>query len=108
MAKSKTNRWVLWSEEEVKLLKKLYRRGRASEIAERTGRPLTAVRQKAYTMGIKTRECRLWSANEVELLKKLYPKESTKSIAAKLGRPSSMVIIKACQIGIRKKETYLP
>ncbi|MQY62040.1 hypothetical protein GH146_01970 [archaeon] len=86
MAKSKTNRWVLWSKDEVKLLKKLFPRGRASEIAERTGRPLTAVRQKAYTMGIKTRERHLWSANEVKLLKKLYTKESAKSIAATVPR----------------------
>ena len=72
MAKNKKNRWVLWSEDEVKLLKKLFPRGRAREVVEQTGRPLTAVRQKAYSMGIKTRECRLWSANEVKLLKKLY------------------------------------
>ena len=53
------------------------RSGRASEIAERIGRPLTAVRQKAYDMGIKTRESRLWSASEVQLLKELYPNEDS-------------------------------
>lgn len=44
-----------WSEDEVKLLKRLFWRGRAREIAEQIGRPLTAVRQKAYSMGIKRR-----------------------------------------------------
>jgi len=63
--------WISWSEDEVKLLKRLFPRRRAMEIAERTGRPLTAVKQKAYSLGIKTRENRKWSASEIELLKKL-------------------------------------
>jgi len=37
----KKNSWVAWSEDEVKLLKRLFPRGRAREIAEQTGRPLT-------------------------------------------------------------------
>ncbi len=82
----KKNGWVSWSEDEVKLLKKLFPLGRAREVAEHTGRPLTAVRQKAYSMGIKTRERRLWSAKEIKLLKKIYPTENTQSIADKLGR----------------------
>jgi len=40
---------------------------------------MTAVRQKAYNLGIKTRELHLWSANEVKLLKKLYPSENTQN-----------------------------
>ena len=72
-AKIKKNNWVAWSEDEVKLLKKLFPRGRAREIAEQTGRSLATVRQKAYNMGINTRQRRLWSANEVKLLRKLYP-----------------------------------
>ena len=80
-AEIKKSSWVAWSEDEVKLLKRLFPRGRAREIAEQTGRALTAVRQKAYSMGIKTRERRLWAANEIELLKKLYPSENTQSIA---------------------------
>ena len=77
----KKNGWVAWSEDEVKLLKRLFPHGRARKIAEQTGRPSTAVKQKAYSMGIKTGEQRLWSANEVKLLKKLYPTENTQSIA---------------------------
>jgi hypothetical protein len=72
MAKSKKNGWVSWSEDEVKLLRKLFPHGKARQISEQIGRPLTAVKQKAYSMGLKTRECpRLWSANEVKLLEKL-------------------------------------
>jgi len=47
MAKGRKNSWVLWSKDEVKLLRKLSPRGRGREVAERTGRPWTAVRQKA-------------------------------------------------------------
>ena len=104
-AEIKKNSWVAWSEDEVKLLKRLFPRGRAREIAEQTGRPLTAVRQKAYSMGIKTREWRLWSANEIKLLKKLYPSENTQSIADKLGRPSEWVRHKANRLGIKKVGT---
>ena len=102
MAKSKKNSWVAWSKDEVKLLKKLFPLGRAREVAEQTGRPLTAVRQKAYSMGIKTRERRFWSANEIQLLKKLYPSENTQSIADKLGRSSVRVRHKANLIGLKK------
>jgi len=101
-ANTKKSGWVSWSEDEVKLLKKLFPRGRAREIAEQTGRPLTAVKQKAYSMGIKTREWRRWSANEIKLLKKLYPSENTQSIADKLGRSSEWVRYKASLIGLKK------
>ena len=103
MTKSKKNGWFSWSEDEVKLLKKLFSRGRAREIAEQTGRPLTAVRQKAYSMGINTRGRRLWSAKEIKLLKKLYPTEDTRSIADKLGRSYGAVVAKASAIGLKKK-----
>ncbi len=56
MAKMKKNSRVAWSEDEVKLLKRLFPRGRAREIAEQIGRPLTAVKHKAYSIGIKTKE----------------------------------------------------
>ena len=102
MAKNKKNSWVIWSEDEVKLLKRLFPCGRAREIAEQTGRPLTAVRQKAYSMGIKTRELHLLSANEVKLLKKLYPTENTQSIADKLGLSSEQVRNKANYLGLKK------
>ncbi len=100
MAKNKKNSWAAWSEDEVKLLKRLFPRGRAREIAEQTGRSLAAVKHKAYSMGIKTREWRLWSANEIKLLKKLYPTENTQSIADKLGRSRISINHKGCNIGL--------
>ncbi|HUU17001.1 MAG TPA: hypothetical protein VMW72_07625 [Sedimentisphaerales bacterium] len=105
MAKSKKQKGVAWSKDEVKLLKKLFPRGRAREIANQTGRSLAAVRQKAYSMRIKTREQSLWSATEIRLLKKLYPSENTQSIAGKLGRSRISIKQKACNIGLKKAAT---
>jgi len=99
MVKSKKKKGTAWSKDEVKLLKKLFPRGRAREIAEQTGRSLATVRQKAYNMGINTRERRLWSAYEIELLK------NTQSIADKLGRPLESVKTIAYLNGLKKVGT---
>ena len=107
-AKIKKSGWVSWSEDEVKLLKKLFPRGKAREIADQIGRPLTAVRQKAYSMGLKTRECHRWSANEVELLKKLYPNENTRSMANKLGRSMGAVMKKASSLSLKNVRRPTP
>ena len=51
----KTKRYVekLWTAEELELLKKLYPTSTSvQEIAEKIGRPLGAVRQKAYNLGL--------------------------------------------------------
>jgi hypothetical protein len=94
---------IAWSKDEVKLLKKLYPDGGAGEIAERIGRPLTAVRQKAYNMRIRTRENRFWSANEIRQLKRLYPSETVQSIADKLGRSYRAVVAKAYKLGLTEE-----
>ncbi len=101
--KTKKEAWIVWSKDEVKLLKKLYPDGGAGEIAERIGRPLTAVRQKAYNMGIKTREIRFWSAGEIRRLKRLYPSENVQSIADKLGRSYRAVAAKAHKLGLTEE-----
>ncbi len=84
------------------MLKGLFPRGRAKEIAEQTGLPLTAG-QEAYSMGIKIREFHIWSVNEVKLIKKLYQCETAQSIADKLGISTNQVRYKASLIGIKKE-----
>jgi len=101
MAKSNKNTWILWSEDEVKLLKKLFPKGKTRQIADQTGRTFAAVRQKAYDMGLKTREWRLWSADEIKLLY-LHQNQTVQSIADILGRPLTAVCKKASSIGLRK------
>ncbi len=110
MQKAKVKQSIrhLWSKNEVRLLKKLYPDGRAREIAKRTGRPLTAIKQKAYSMGITINEKWKWSAEEIKLLKKLYPNESIRNIAEKLGRSKQAVMHKAHDEGLGLKKKKYP
>ncbi|MBW1945979.1 MAG: hypothetical protein JRJ51_24605, partial [Deltaproteobacteria bacterium] len=108
MVKKKKKGWVSWSEEELKLLKRLFLLGKARQIVEKTGRPLTAVRQKAYSMGLRTRPNRLWSASEIEVVKRLYPTEATQNIADRLGRSVEAVSARAHSMGVRKTEPHGP
>ncbi len=103
-AKAKKSRPPPWSEGEVKLLKELYPGGRAEEIAERTGRPLTSVRRRAYYMGIQAGEYRRWAANEVQLLKELYRDGTAQSIADKLGRTVAAIATKAHKLGLTEEK----
>ncbi len=102
-AKTENRTGIAWSLDEVRRLRKLFPLGRARELAEQTGRPLTAVRQKAYSLGLRGREYRRWSAEEIRMLKKLYPNETAQTIADKLGRSCETVEGKASTIGLRKQ-----
>jgi len=106
MAKSNKNTLILWSEDEVKLLKKLFPKGKTRQIADQTGRTLAAVRRKAFKMGFKTRDWRLWSADEIKLLYKLYQNQTIQSIADILGRSLNTVYKKASNLGLRKDIFY--
>ena len=99
MAKSKKIKSIRWSQEENKLLKRLFPSGREKEIVEQTGRTLAAVRQRAYTIGIKT--TRSWSANELKLLKKLYTKVKAREIAEQTGRTIGSLRERARQLGLQ-------
>ena len=107
MAKSKKNTWIRWSADEIKLLKKLFPKGKTRQISDQTGRAFTAVRQKAYDMGLKTRECRLWSADEIKLLQENYLKKNWRELADMFGRSSETIIRKANSIGLRKMKIYV-
>ena len=103
-AKTKKKGRLAWSKDEIKLLKRLFPRGRAKEVAEQTGRTLAAVKQRAYEIGLKTGKYRRWSPDEVKLLKRLHAKEKIQSIADKLGRSYKTVKGKAHSIGLKKQE----
>ena len=96
-----------WMKDDIKLPKKLYPRGNTKKIAERLNRPLTAVRQKAYDIGIKTDVYYYWSKEEVKLLKKLYTNTITQELAKRLGRSVGSIKTKAHQLGLRKTDSYL-
>ena len=96
-----------WTKDDIKLLKKLYPHGNTKMIAERLNRPLTAVRQKAYDIGMKTDIYQYWSKADINLLKKLYPNTVTQKLADRLKRSAGSIKTKARQLGLRKTESSL-
>ncbi len=106
--KKRTTGRVPWSQDELRLLRRLFPLGKARDVAEKTERPLSAVRQKAYSLGLRTRDNRLWSASEIKTVARLYPVESARSIAGKLGRTLEAVHARAQSIGVKKAESYGP
>jgi len=96
-----------WTKDDIRLLKKLYPHGNTRKIAERLNRPLTAVRQKAYDMGMKTNVYQYWSKGDIKLLEKLYPNAITQELAERLGRSAGSIKTKARQLGLRKTDSYL-
>ena len=108
MVKKKDKRWARWSKYELRLLKRLFPLGKAQQIAEKTGRPATAVKQKAYSMGLATRENRLWTASEIKIVRTLFLTKYTQKIADRLGRTVQAVISRASSMGIRKTKPASP
>lgn len=109
MAKKKTlikGPWS-WTKDDIRLLKRLYPKGNIKKIAERLNRPLTAVRQKAYDMGMKTDVYNYWTKDELKLLRKCYANTVTQELADKLKRSAGSVKTKARQLGLKKTKRYL-
>jgi len=98
-----------WTKNDIKLLKKLYPKGNIKKIAERLNRPLTAVRQKAYDigMGMKSDVYNYWTKEDLQLLKKLYANTVTTELAKRLKRSAGSIKTKARQLGVRKSDSYL-
>lgn len=96
-----------WTKDDIKLLKRLYPHGNTKKIAERLNRPLTAVRQKAYDIGMKTDVYRYWSKGDIKLLKKLYPCTITQELAERFARSAGSIKTKARQLGLKKTESYI-
>ena len=96
-----------WTPDDIKLLKKLYPSGNIKMIAERLNRPLTAVRQKAYDMGMKTDIYRYWTEEDLKLLSRLYPDMTTEELAKRFKRSEGSIKTKALQLKLRKSPQYL-
>ena len=96
-----------WTQDDIKLLKRLYPRGNTRMIAEKLGRPLTAVRQKAYDMGMKTEVYNYWTEDDLAILTRLYPEMETNELAKRFGRSAGSIKTKARQLGLKKSKSYL-
>ena len=91
-----------WSEQEVNLLRSQYSDMPLCLLAQKLCRPVTAVRQRAYEMGLKTERFNYWSVNDERFLKKYFAGRSTHSIAKELGRSLQAVKGKAQRMGLKK------
>ena len=96
-----------WTKEDIRLLKRLYPKGNIKKLAERLNRPLTAVRQKAYDIGMKSDVYNYWTKEDLQLLRKLYANTVTAEIAARLKRSAGSVKTKARQLGLKKSQSFL-
>ena len=91
-----------WTAEEIKLLKKIYPLGNTQQVADKLERPLTAVRQKAYDLGLKTKNYNFWTDEQIKLLKKLYPISPIKDLSKKFKRSPDSIRIKASKLNLKK------
>ncbi|MCK5172872.1 MAG: hypothetical protein KAR47_05740 [Planctomycetes bacterium] len=90
-----------WSSNEVERLAKLFPTTPNEEIAERIGRSLDAIANKARKMGLRKME--FWSEEEDKLLKKLYKKLSYEQLARRLGRTRGATQIRVIVLGLECK-----
>lgn len=122
--------FVRWTPDEVALLRELYPHRRASEVAERIGRPLPSVYAMATKLGLQKsaefraspasgrllpggrgqnqpRNWRAWTDEDVAYLRAHFPVERTADVAKVLGRNASTTSQKARLLGLKKSPAYL-
>ena len=95
-----------WSPRETELVEKLYPIDGPFKLSKKLARSIPAVKQRAYSMGLKrkghNRYCQ-WQADELRLLKKEYPNANSIKLAKRIGRPLSAVRQMAYELGLTKK-----
>ena len=105
MAKSKRGHGHKWTAKEVALLKELYPECPFGEIAKRLGRSVAAVKQRAYSLGLKRKSYlqKLWKPEDIALLKKLYPECPFDEISKRLDRSVAAVNQRAYLLGLKRR-----
>jgi len=94
-----------WSDDEVKLLKKLARNKTKREIAGILGRSTRAVEKKLSIIRSKKVQRPAfppWSKTEIKILKRLFPFKTARQIAEQIGRSALGVERKAQLLGLKK------
>jgi hypothetical protein len=96
-----------WTKKDITLLRRNYRHGNIKKLAERLNRPLTAVRQKAYDMGMKTNVYQYWTQEDLDLLRELYVDLEADELAKRFHRSANSIKSKARQLGLKKSDVFL-
>jgi hypothetical protein len=94
----------IWKKKEMEFLMKNYPEMTAREIAEKLGRSVRAVWDKASKLGLTKHPMRKWSVEEEDYLKENYHKMRSRDIAYILGRSKPAVWDYAENLGIAKKK----
>ena len=108
MVKKKDKRWVRWSKADLRLLKRLFPLGKGRQVADKVGRSLSTVKQKAYSMGLATRENRRWEVSEIKIVRTRFLTTDTQKLADRLGRTVLAVISRAGSMGLRRTKPASP
>lgn len=104
---------MVWSEEELELLRNARGRQDLPRVAKITGRSLGAVKRKVYDLELTglARGFRFWTTHEIALLKEHYKTLGAARLAEMLGRPRPLVSLKAGKLGLHegpKKSRWTP
>lgn len=93
---------VRWSDQEVELLRELWRKLSAPEVASKLGRSLQSVMSKASSLNLGKRR---WTTEEDDLLRRLYPTSEIIAICAALGRTHAAINVRAALIGVKRVDS---
>ena len=95
---------INWSKEDLAYLKKYYERSSdVQRMADKLGRSVSALQQKAWSLGLsRDRDSMIWPPKKVNMLKKLYPNHTNEYIAKKLDTTLGAINAKAYELKLRK------
>jgi len=89
-----------WEEDEIKYLRENYRHGSCQAIADKLGRGLRAIQQKANRIGI-ARTQKPWTGAEENLLREIYPRQQVVDTCKQLGRSRASVLSRVRVLGLK-------
>ena len=95
----------MWTEEEIKILKKYYPTEGIKIQTRLPERSERAIKQKAQLLNIRNRSKILWTEEEIEILKKYYPSEGSIGIQKRLpNKPRKNIVSKANHLKIKNQK----
>lgn len=88
-----------WSTEEEKYLKENYKEKRSKEIGRELGRSAKAIRDRAYSLGLKKNPD--WTEEEIQFLRENFGDMTAQEISEKMNRTEVAVRDKAGKLGLK-------
>lgn len=96
-----------WTDEELKYIRKNYRRKSFKDIAKDIGLPCSAIKYRANKYGLYRKpRCRLWTEQENEYVRNYYSVDTIEEIAKHLSRTRGAILGRADRLGLRGKHNW--